>query len=186
MTQITQKNLTISFQIDSITRRSSCVTARGVPPTACPVHGVSCQGGRGYPILVLTGGSEVPGCVWRKGKGVLLFWSYWGTPPLGKDQGQRLGYPLPLWTRGLDLCRFSNNHVILWQVGLLLVECEHLSNYVMVNNNFTRMNILSCPNVHIIMPLCDTKWTIWKFVCTYSMYFKFFHSGSIAFWTKLH
>ena len=89
MAQSDMRNNIVKWSTTSKTRRSSCVTARGVLPAVLPVYGVPCLGvGRGYPC---------PGSVWgvgypcsRPDRGPL------NSSP-GKDLG--LGYPHPERTR---------------------------------------------------------------------------------------
>ena len=67
------------------TRKSSCVTARGVLPAAYPVHGMCCLEGRQIPC---------PGFAWGSGRGCPVLGLHWGTPsPPWPGPGQ--GSPSP-------------------------------------------------------------------------------------------
>ena len=85
-----------------ITRKSSCVTARGAPSAAHPVHSLSCPG-RGYPCPGPVQGGGVClscSCLGRRGGGE--DWGGGGTPvmiltrvhPFPPDR-IRAGVPLP-------------------------------------------------------------------------------------------
>ena len=109
------------------TRKSSCVTARGVPPATYPVHSVSYPEGEGYPcpgpdlgeweggtpVLVLSWGGGVhpllvltwvppPLHLPWKGSGT-IDWSTPSTPlPWERTRDQRLGHPFPPLERTWD------------------------------------------------------------------------------------
>ena len=69
--------------------KSSCVTARGVPPAVYPVHGVCCPGGRGVPLT-------------KDLSGVPSLHPGWGGGPPPPRPRTWLGYPLPLWERNWE------------------------------------------------------------------------------------
>ena len=93
------------------TRKSSCVTVRGVLPASYPVHGVFCLGEGGYPylgtdwgtpslpILVLAGGI----LTWL-GYPILVLIGYL-SQSWERTWDQRLGYPSPSKDLGPEACK---------------------------------------------------------------------------------